>query len=300
MIVWVNIVARRATTRISLSRPNQERNGLFLINSFMRYHVGGEQKFAAYWNGHAQLPEAACEKGIKTCDERVMLTVQKSDGKHKLIQRFEQADSLEHNQLGEAIAFSGFDHGSLVRCAMSLGGGVASICSSPQLPEFEYAGWGESGFLSVADHAELIWSHPNAAIKTDLAGLSAKGMDSITFRIAVVQPIGQEVYVTLTDTAGKSATVTASDFSDALYNTPRKMGDGIPLVDHIDDVQWIGKLRQVMNMVAIPLNAFEGVDTNNLKELKLVFPKESGKVAITDIELQNLGRDKPAQKLAKQ
>ncbi len=125
-------------------------------------------------------------------------------------------------------------------------------------------------------------------------------MDSITFRIAVVQPMGQEVYVTLTDTAGKSATVTANDFSDALYNTPRKMGDGIPLVDHIDDVQWIGKLRQVMNMVAIPLKAFEGVDTNNLKELKLVFPKESGKVAITDIELQNLGRDKPAQKLAKQ
>ena len=55
-----------------------------------------------------------------------------------------------------------------------------------------------------------------------------------------------------------------------------------------------------MNMVAIPLKAFEGIDLTSLKELKLVFPKESGKVAITDIELQNLGRDKPAQKLAKQ
>ncbi|MBB3148295.1 dienelactone hydrolase [Phyllobacterium trifolii] len=286
--------------RISLSRPNQERNGLFLINSFMRYHVGGEQKFAAYWNGHAQLPEAACEKGIKTCDERVMLTVQKSDRKRKLIQRFEKADSLHRNQLGGAIAFSGLDSGGLVRCDMSLGGGVASNCSSPQLPEFKYAGWGASGFLSVADHAELIWSQPNAVIKTDLTGLSAKGMDSLTFRIAVVHPIGQEVLVTLTDNAGKTATVTASDFSDALYNTPRKMGDGIPLVDHIDDEQWIGKLRQLLNMVAIPLKAFEGIDLTSLKELKLVFPKESGKVAITDIELQNLGRDKPAQKLAKQ
>jgi len=27
--------------------------------------------------------------------------------------------------------------------------------------------------------------------------------------------------------------------------------------------------------------------------LKLAFPKASGKVAITDIELQNLGREKP-------
>lgn len=295
---------------VRLSRPNQERNGLFIINSFMRYHVGEEQKFAAYWNGTAQLPEAACEEGNKTCDERTMLTVQKSDYRRKLIQRFAQVDSLKSNQLGGANAFSGFDADGLVRCDMSLGGGVTSVCSSTQLPEFRYAGSGGRGFLSVADHAELSWSKPDATITTDLSGISTKGMDSLTFRIAVVWPMGQEVKVTLTDSSGKTATVTASDYSDALYNTPAlkavsgpKKDDpskDIPMTDRTDDALWAKSVPQLMNMVAIPLKAFEGVDTNNLKELKLVFPKESGKVAITDIELQNLGRDKPAQKLAKQ
>jgi hypothetical protein len=154
--------------------------------------------------------------------------------------------------------------------------------------------------LSIADHLQLAWSAPNASVVTDLRGLSARGMDSLTFRIGVVRPMGQEVLVTLTDGASRTATLTASDFSNALYNAPRAKADGRPLVDHPDDAAFAyqGEVKILMNMVAIPLAAFEGVDTNNLKELKLVFPKEGGKVAITDIELQNLGRDKPAQKLA--
>ena len=163
-------------------------------------------------------------------------------------------------------------------------------------------GWDNNGFLSIADHLELAWSNPNPSIVTDLKGLSAKRMDSLTFRIGVVRPMGQEVLVTLTDRAGKTSTLTASDFSSALYNAPRPKADGRPLKDHPDDEAFAndGHVKILMNMVAIPLAAFEGVDTNNLKTLKLVFPKESGKVAITDIELQNLGREETAQKLAKQ
>jgi hypothetical protein len=302
--------------KIRLSRPDQERNGLFLINSFMRYHVGGEQKFAAYWNGTAQLPDAACEAGKKTCDERVVLTVQKGNHKRKLIQRFQPADSLEHNQLGGATTFSGFDSNGLARCTMPFGPAdfywnhPRGTCTPNVLESFEDLGFVGKGFLSIADHAELAWSKPNATITTDLSGISSKKMDSLTFRIAVVWPMGQEVHVTLTDSTGKTATVTASDYSDALYNTPALKAESgpkkddptkdIPMTDRTDDALWAKSVPQILNMVAIPLKAFEGVDTNNLKELKLVFPKESGKVAITDIELQNLGREKPAQKLARQ
>ncbi|UXN62499.1 alpha/beta hydrolase family protein [Phyllobacterium zundukense] len=317
---------------VRLSRPNQERNGLFLINSFMRYHVGGEQKFAAYWNGTAQLPEAACEEDKKTCDERTVLTVQKGDYRRKLIQRFAQADSLKRNQLGGAVTYSGFDDNGLVRCNMPIGPANGSWVyertkcfdvggkSSDALKDFAYplGWWSHSnpdgargiGFLSIADHAELAWSKPNATIITDLAGLSTKGVDSLTFRIAVVWPMGQEVLVSMTDSTGKTATVTASDYSDALYNTlalkavsgPKKddPSKDIPMTDRTDDALWAKSVPQLLNMVAIPLAAFEGIDTTSLKELKLVFPKGSGKVAITDIELQNLGRDKPAQKLARQ
>ncbi|HAO2892043.1 TPA: hypothetical protein IHM15_004647, partial [Escherichia coli] len=139
----------------------------------------------------------------------------------------------------------------------------------------------------------------NPTITNDLTGASATGLDSLTIRVAVVQPVGQEILVTLADDKGKSATVTASDYTDALYNFPRPKGEGRPLIDNPDDVPLVGDtVVNVMNMVAIPLKAFDGIDLTKLKKLKLTFPKEWGKVAITDIELQNLGREKPQQEVA--
>ena len=65
----------------------------------------------------------------------------------------------------------------------------------------------------------------------------------------------------------------------------------IPLLDHTADAPYAnGEVKILLNMVAIPLQAFEGIDLGHLEKLKLAFPKESGKVAITDIELQNFGR----------
>lgn len=230
------------TKSIRLNAEDQRRNGRFIINSFMRYHVGGEMKFAAYWNGTAKLPDTACPSGAGPCDERMVLTVQKDASHSKLIQRFDQADGLSRNALGEAITFSGFDKipgfdtHNVARCDMTLAAMnaktwkfSASVCTPKQLKDFEYGGWDNNGLLSIADHAELVWSKPNAAIVEDITGLSAAGTDSLTFRIAVVRPMGQEVLVTLTDSAGKTATVTASDFTDALYNapTPKKGAIGL-------------------------------------------------------------------------
>jgi hypothetical protein len=298
---------------IRLSDEDQRRNGLFIVNSFMRYHVGGEEKFATYWNGMAQLPSVVCPSGYGSCDERMVLSVQKADGRRKLIQRFELANSLETNLLGGATIFSGFNE--IARCATP-SGPTAGTCSPKRLSGFEFDEWGYIGLRSIADHVELGWSQPAAgtlpverAIITDLNALSTKGFDSVTFRIAVVRPMGQEVLVTLTDRVGKSATVTASEFTNALYNAPRrKAEDGplkddptmdIPLMDHKDDAPYAsGEVKTLLNMVAIPLAAFEGIDTTSLKGLKLVFPKESGKVAITDIELQNLGYDELSCELA--
>ncbi|SDP30339.1 Chlorophyllase enzyme [Phyllobacterium sp. YR620] len=306
------------TDSIRLSDEDQRRTGLFLINSFMRYHVGGESKFGAYWNSTARIPDAACPGGLGPCEERIIMTVQKDAGRRKLIQRFGAANSLEQTLLGGAISFTDFD--DKARCNMPLGASTPGECMPKRLGGFEFTEGGSSGLRSIAEHVELAWSKPGAAITTDLTGLSGKDYDALTFRIAVVRPMGQEVLVTLTDSTGKAATLTASDFTNALYNAPRKKPDSLPptdtgtsstspmavpqtiplLDDPADKPYSEGKVKILMNMVAFPLAAFEGVDPTKLKELKLVFPKESGKVAITDIELQNFGRDKPASDLAMQ
>jgi hypothetical protein len=307
---------------LQLNRQDQERNALFLINSFMRYHVGNERKFAAYWSGMAQLPVTACPaKANGACDERVVLTIQNGPRSRKPIQLFDGdgtanedgkilPDSMKFNALGGAVAFSGFDISA--RYAMLSGRSSYFKYIRPERQDdFAYKDSDASGggFQSVADHVELVWSKPGAekpetpkrevSITNDLMGMSTKGLDTLTFRIAVVRPMGQEVMVTLADSTGNSATVAASNFSDALYNLPRRKRGGdvpaemeLPMVDYERDTSFADhSMTKLLSMVAIPLRAFEGIDTTSLKELKLVFPKKSGKVAIADIELQNLGYD---------
>ncbi|WP_207005373.1 hypothetical protein, partial [Trinickia mobilis] len=282
---------------IRLNSQDQQRGGLFLINSFMRFHVGGERQFAAYWNGHAQLPDAACPAGKGPCDARVVTTTQRDATHRMLIQRFEPDNSLARNVLGGALAFSGFD--ALARCTMPFGdSGTVGHCTPNRLDGFEYEGSSSGsasashGLLSIADHLEAAWSAPDATVTTDLKGVSADGYDSLTFRLAVVRPMGQEVVVTLTDTAGKSASVNASDFSDALYLGPQQKADGRPLVDAADDAPFAnGAAAQLLNMVAIPLAALSNVDMTHLAQASLKFPKASGKVALADVEFQNLQRN---------
>lgn len=287
---------------IRLSEKEQQRNGAFIINSFMRYHVGGEQKFAAYWNATAQLPKAACPLTDEHCNRRVILTLQKNPARSKLIQRFQAGDSLDRNALDGSIKLAGFDEHA--RCTMAFDGTnpdsaiEPGTCSPARLNGFQYRTRYLNSMRSISDHLELAWSKPTPSIALDLIEISTKSYDSLTFRIAVVQPIGQEVQVTLTDNTGRMETLAASEYSDALYNVVPPKSAGSPAKDDVKDALFVDKMQPLMNMVAIPLNAFEGVDLTRLKELKLTFPKASGKVAITDIELQNLGRAKPAATVA--
>ena len=39
-------------------------------------------------------------------------------------------------------------------------------------------------------------------------------------------------------------------------------------------------------MISIPLKAFKGIKTEYLKELKFIYPKEKGGIAMNDIQLQ--------------
>ena len=112
--------------------------------------------------------------------------------------------------------------------------------------------------------------------------------DSLTFRVALPLDIGQEIYVELTDLEGKTARVTASDFTDALFIIPRKKQNGIPLQVLPEDEKYSATTSEALNMVSIPLKAFKGINTDYLKTLKFIFPKEKGRIAMNDIQLQKL------------
>ncbi len=276
---------------IRLDAEDQQRTGLFLINSFMRLYVGGEGQFAAYWQGHAKVPDAACPSGIGPCDARMVVSTQRDASHRAVIRHFADGGRGEPGQLGEPFALTGFD--ASARCDMPIGDANATACTPARLDGFQASlpsgKMAGRGLRSVADHLELAWSKPGAKLATQLHDVSARAYDSLTFRATVVRPMGQEIVVTLTDTAGHRASVAASDFSDALYLAPREKGEGRPLVDAIEDEPFSdGDAAALLDMVAIPLDAFGGVDTAHLASLDFMLPKAAGRLALTDIEFQTL------------
>lgn len=274
-----------------LSPDDQRRGGMFLINSFMRHFVGNEPAFGPYWNGLAQLPTAACPEGEWPCDARVALTIQQDAAKRLSIHRFEYADSLGRNDLGGLVTLRGFDAAAL--CEMPYGNSISEgTCMPARLPGFEARRVSTGGLRSIAEHIELSWSSPDASMSTMLEGVSAQNYDTLSFRVAIVRPFGQEIEVSLTDVSGKSSSVKASRFSDALYLGPRAPRSGSPLVPNAEDLPFgNGEATQLMNMVALPLSAFKGLDMSRLKELRLDLPGQSGKIALADVQFQKMGRE---------
>lgn len=167
------------------------------------------------------------------------------------------------------------------------------------------------GLLSIANQVQFTLTGPNQTLPITLRqvdygtggptitadSLSTAGFDTLTFRIALVRPVvaaagplvAQQVDVTLTDSSGVSSpTIHVTDFSDALDSS---MGLPIPANS---------SMPELLNMVAIPLDAFRPnpasgstFDPTHLSRLTLNFPNTPNDrtgVALTDIELQNLGR----------
>ena len=279
------------TQSIRQTEDEQRNMGRFLINSFLRFYVGDEQQFKAYWNGVGQLPRSSCANGDDSCDERALLTLQKTDS--KLIQRFESSNASTVNLLGGLNHFAGFNLNGIITCKSFLGfkdANRASKCSSSTVPFYSKTEdlTKKGGLVSFADQLHLSWSQTNASYQLDLAQLTTQGYDSLTFRVALPIDVGQEIYVELTDLEGKTARVTASDFTDALYTIPRKKQNGLPLKTLAEDEQYQGKTAEALNMVSIPLKAFKGIKTDYLKQLKFIYPKEKGGIVMNDIQLQKL------------
>lgn len=294
---------------LRLTATDQRRNGAFLIESFMRYFVGDEVQFAPYWKGQAPTPVAGCPVGEATCDERVVLTIHQPAAQRKLLQGFRTADSMAKNPSGLSTVLEKFNR--MVQCQfLGIRGSqitptrpvactdpVTNISVASLFGEGEKYNWRSYDpktllIWSVTDQAQLQWDAPGPTMAVNTGDLSAKGFDTLSFRVAVAAPVGQEVEVSIIDTQDRTVALKGSDFSDALYGVARKPNGSIPLVDAPEDAIYAdtGTTRPLLNMVAVPLKAFavHAVDLEHIKQVKFRFPKASGSVAVTDVQLQRM------------
>lgn len=292
---------------LRLGPDDQRRNGAFLMTSFLRYFVGDEFQFAPYWKGQAPIPSAGCPAGESSCDERVALTIHQPAARRLLLQDYRNAGASAKNANGLTTTYEHFK--ATVQCRFlainDLLSARKAACTDPLSQRaverlfqegelYKPSTYDKKTLLiwSITDQAQLQWEAPGPTVAIDTGDLSAQGFDTLSVRVAVLAPIGQEVEIALTDTQGRKAALKGSDFSDALYGIARKPDGAIPLVDAPGDAIYAdtGTTRPLLNMVAVPLKAFalHGVDLAHIQRVTLRFPKASGSVAVTDVQLQRM------------
>lgn len=253
-----------------LTREEVRRHGEFLMNSFFRLFVGGETQFQPYWEGKHHLPASACpldENGnaITPCDTVARLSILAKPENRLVIDDLLDDTSLTTNNLMGSTTFEGFS--SMSQCQPTTGG-----AGCPSAPTYSRAGQ-----LAVS------WDAP-ATYTTGFDELDVTEMDHFTMRAGVNEDAirnanGQEIDIVLTDCGGRSATVHATDYSDALFLPP----------GNSDNTEG-AKLTQ--NGIHIPLTAFQDIDLERLTKLELKFNKEAtGDIQFTDLVFQNIGDD---------
>lgn len=249
---------------------DQRRHGEFLMSSFFRLFLGGETQFEPFWNGVETMPLDACPVGTENtptarCDDRFHLSIQGKADERLLVDDIADIDSRMTNSLGEMTEAIGLDRFEF--CTTISEAGTVNSTGCPSLRT-----WATAGQLYLES------GETNSTVTTTLGALDVKPFDHLTFRIGV--PVLTEangaltqepdLSAVLTDTDGNSASVAISDYSKALYLPPGSPTNG-------------EGAKTILNMVQLPLAAFEGLEFDRLQTLTF---SNSGTIKLQLAEIQ--------------
>jgi len=253
------------------NNPNNQRDtpeeqralGKFFIASFFRAFVGEERQYAAYWNGRAKVPDSACPGGKGPCDDRYLLSVHAPATDRLVVDATLDGTSLTTNALGGAVTLEGFS--TFGTCATNGRPGEGCDVAVPT--------------FNTAPQLFLSWDGP-ARYRSDLGGKDVSSYQLLSERIGVSHgdsdnTDGQDFRIELEDASGKTTSVVASEYSDALFYPPG---------DAFDNP---GSRKTTLNAVDVPLSAFAPIDFQTLRSVSLVFDKTpAGTVQLTDLLFQ--------------
>lgn len=229
-----------------LSPEDQARHHHVYLPAFFRLFLGAETTFLPLFTGEAAPPSSACPAGADACPRLVHVSYHAPPAHRLVIEDAATADALENNDLGGASTFEGFD--AAAWCD-PFDAGPESPCWNPRS-----AGLAPRLALSWTGHA--VWRTEIPAATGDITSY-----DVISFRLAVgntttpipgAQP--PRIRVTLEDASGTRATVDAAEHSGAIVFPPGAQAR-----------------RLLLNQVAIPLDAFAGIDLSEVRAVEIHF-----------------------------
>lgn len=254
---------QQSPTQARDTPEGQRALGQFFMASFFRYFVGAETAFAAYWQGGAQVPATACPAEQAPCDDRYHLSIHPGAAERLILDATPDETALLQNALGQPVRFEGFTEYGFCQTNGRAGEG----CTQAE-PTFAAAG-------------QLFLRWEGAAVYTSLlGGLDARGFAALSLRVGLSHGLeanadGVGFDIVLSDSSGRSASVSAAEYGFALFDPP---GDAF-------DAR--GSEKTTLNAIRVPLSAFSGVALNQLMALELRFAEQTaGGLQWTDLMFQ--------------
>ncbi|MEM8997964.1 MAG: hypothetical protein AAGF23_24495, partial [Acidobacteriota bacterium] len=257
-----------------LTEDEQQGVTLAYTSAFFRLYVGEEGEFETLLTDGPPPPSAL--------DATVFPSYHAPDlpGLRLDINRFLEADDLTTNALGGTVSQVGLAPADLC-------GGQAPQASQclPGQPSARQPHNPPDPAPRGLSQLELGWTSLSASLVHELpeGQRNVVNYDTLQFRTTLdftsaanIEGEAQDFSVRLVDGSGASATVEVSSFSDALFFPG---GSGL--------FSTLPKL--VLNTVRIPVDAFVGVDRQDIARIELLFDQNpTGEILVTDLAFANL------------
>jgi hypothetical protein len=240
-----------------LSAAEQYAAGTAYIAGFFRLVQGGEESLLPLFDGSGGATPSA--------GRAVVHAVVQAPAKNRL-------DVASFATASPAVRVSGSAAASI--CASMLDRSpqsglpaCASRLTTSQAPSWTPATY--AGNVTATPVLRFGWSDPTGQVSVSVPKRKLDDHDVLTFRAALDEDTtAADLAVSLVDDRGRSATVDVSDVSDALTPFP---GAASPLPK-----TWLRTVR-------IPLSSLRGIDTRDIREIKLKGASPTGGVYLGDL-----------------
>ncbi|MCS5716745.1 cell wall-binding repeat-containing protein [Herbiconiux sp. CPCC 205763] len=261
-----------------LTADEQYAFGNAYMAGFFRLTLGGDQQFMPMFDGSDAEPASAGR-----ADVRVSATLPTSDRVD--IANFDTPDTAI--QAVGAGTYQNCESMSPLDVPATQPYCVTAL-QFAQAPDYGFTSaiYGNGRATSVPSAPSLHFTYtapasPSAAagelrVPVPAAAADFSGSESLSFRVSPDDsvPIGgsTDLTVTVVDGSGGSASVTASQFGDALNVLP---GSTNPL------------RKVLLQQIAVPVSAFTGVDLTDIQQVRFTAPRAAGGVLLSDLSLFN-------------
>jgi dienelactone hydrolase len=216
------------------SAEEQRAHGVAVMASFLRMGAGGETVFAGYWDGSFPFPDTACGG---PCKDRLHLS--REPGK---------ADRIVLDRTGLGGKGDGF--------------ATRESCSGTGCPGEWQIGGKPVAALEWTGKASIVYEGP----------WDVEDCDALSLRVGVPTDAkaSPDFHIALTDAAGGSAAVLASEVSAALYVPPGGSDAA----------------KTVVNGVFVPMERFAALDLSKVASVRLDFDAGAGTMELVDVMFQ--------------